>query len=330
MSERPKVMVTGASGFFGATMMEHLSGEDVIGVTRNTDTEIAERLGLKKLDVGSKEDTAQFIHDQLPETIFHFYGVSRPKEVAENPLVAKTANIDSVLNILGAIHNARKKFTNYNPCVVVSGSVEQIGDSKIPEQILDETSPRNPQNLYATQKQEMSETFLSLCQKLNIDGYVVLQGPATGSSPSGEVSQSLGFLIPDMAAQIAILEQGETDGVVITGNINHKRNIVNINDAIASYIALATKKPISGEYLVCADKSVALSYVLKVMIENAKINLTHQVDSSRGFGKATDRYYTHQKITTATGWKPKTSIEETAIDVLNFQRKQLRELDGVR
>lgn len=330
MSERSKVMVTGASGFFGATMMEHLSHDNVVGVTRNTETEIADRLNLKKLDTGNREDTARFIYDHLPDTIFHFYGVSRPKEVEEKPQIARIANIDSVLNILGAIHDARKNFTNYNPCVVVSGSVEQIGDSKKSEQILDETSPRNPQNLYATQKQEMSETFLSLCKKLNIDGYVVLQGPATGSSPSGEVSQSLGFLIPDMAAQIALAEQGETDGVVLTGNISHKRNIVNINDAIASYIALATKKPISGEYLVCADKSVALSYVLKVMIKNAKINLTHEIESTRGFGQATDRYYSHQKITTATGWMPKTSIEETAIEVLNFQRKQQKELDGVR
>jgi len=330
MSERPKVLVTGASGLLGGTMMEHLAGENVVGTTRNTETEIAQRLGLKQLNTENLEDTLRFINDNLPEKIFHFSGMSKPREVENSPETSRIANVDSTQNLLAAIKNARKLHPDYDPVVIVVGSVEQFGDPKNENTIINEKTERNPVNAYGKQKEEMSKEFLRLAKEYDIRGYVMIQGQSTGVSPSGEISQKEGFLIPSIARQIAQLElSGARKGVIETGDISHKRDIVDINDAIKAYIALSKTTPAIGEYLVCSGRSIRLLDILNFMIEMSTIEITHQLDISRGFGKAVDRSYTPNKIVKATGWRPETPPQKSSADVLDFQRRELKK-DRVR
>lgn len=323
-----KILVTGASGFLGATAFELLKdkGENVLGTSRDPESASSKKLGLIRLDTTNSEETDRFIRDKLTKTIFHFTGISKPREAQDNPEQAKLANIDSVMNLIHAILVARESNPDYDPVIVVAGSVEQFGDQKHKDQVFDESSKKNPLNLYASQKDEMAIAFLNLCETFKIRGYVVIQGPASGVSPSGNFSQSRGFLIPDMASQVAMLENcGQKSGVVVTGEISHQRNIVDVKDAVEAYISLAKEKPAIGEYIVCADESVPLSEILKIMIHNSTIDLISEIDKSRGFGKASDRFYSHQKLTEATGWKPKIPVEKTSVDVLNFQRNQTTE-----
>ncbi len=325
MSERPRILVTGATGLLGGTMMEHLKGEPVVGTTRNSETEIAKRLGLKQLNTENLEETLRFISDNLPEKIFHFAGMSKPKDAKDNPEKSRLANVDSTLNLLAAIKHARKKDPTYDPVVIVVGSVEQFGDPTNKNQTFDEESERKPVNTYGQQKEEMSKEFLKLAKEYDIRGYVMIQGQSTGVSPSGEISQSGGFLIPEIASQIAQLELSDVEPKIIkTGNISHKRDIVDINDAIKAYIALAKNTPEVGEYLVCSGSSVALTEILGFMTSASTKEIMHRIENGRGFGEAIDRYYSHQRLTRATGWMPETPAQKSAIDVLEFKRRELR------
>ena len=325
MSERPRVLVTGATGLLGGTMMEHLKGEPVVGTTRNSETEIAKRLGLKQLNTENLEETLRFISDNLPEKIFHFAGMAKPKDAKDNPEKSRLANVDSTLNLLAAIKHARKKDPTYDPIVIVVGSVEQFGDPTSNGQIFDENSERKPVNTYGEQKEEMSKKFLELAKEYDIRGYVMIQGQSTGVSPSGEISQSGGFLIPEIASQIASLEESDIEPKIIkTGNISHKRDIVDINDAIKAYIALAKNTPEIGEYLVCSGSSIALSEILGFMTSASTKEIIHIIEKDRGFGEAMDRYYSHQHLTAATGWTPETPAQKSAIDVLDFKRRELQ------
>lgn len=324
MAERPRILVTGATGLLGGTMMEHLKGESIVGTTRNNETEIAKRLGLKQLNTENLEETIRFISDNLPEKIFHFSGMSKPKDANDNPENSKIANIDSALNLLVAIKFARTIVPAYDPVVIVTGSVEQFGDPTTEGQIFNETSARKPVNVYGEQKEEMSKKFLELSKEYDIRGYVMIQGQSTGVSPSGEISQRHGFLIPEIASQIAKLEASDVEPKVIkTGNISHKRDILDINDAIKAYIALAKVTPEIGEYLVCSGSSISLGEILGYMISASTKEIIHEIDKGRGFGNGVDRYYSHQRLTEATGWIPETSPQKSAVDVLNFHRRQL-------
>ncbi len=330
MSERPKVLVTGASGLLGGTMMEHLAGESVVGTTRNTETEIAKKLGLKQLNTENLEETLRFVYDNLPEKIFHFAGMAKPKDANDNPEKSRIANIDSTINLLAAIKHARKKDPTYDPTVIVVGSVEQFGDPTINDQVFDERSERIPVNTYGEQKEEMSNKFLNLAKEYDIRGYVMIQGQSTGVSPSGEISQKDGFLIPQIAKQVAELEMsGLKEGIIKTGDISHKRDLVDINDAIEAYLLLSQKAPAIGEYLLSSGNSIPLVDILNFMIDESTVTITHELDLSRGFGRATDRRYTSEKLIKATGWQPKTTPQKSSINVLNFQRRELQK-DRVR
>lgn len=330
MSERPRVLVTGATGLLGGTMMEHLKGDSVVGTTRNTETEIAKKLGLKQLNTENLEETLRFVYDNLPEKIFHFAGMSKPKDAKDNPEKSKIANIDSTLNLLAAIKHARTKDPTYDPIVIVVGSVEQFGDPTSEGQVFDENSQRKPVNTYGEQKEEMSKKFLELSREYDIRGYVMIQGQSTGVSLSGEISQSKEFLVPQIASQIATIEEsGENHGTITTGDISHKRDIVDINDAIKAYIALAKEIPETGEYLVCSGSSIALTEILGFMTSASTKEVIHNIEKERGFGRATNRYYSYDKLSKATGWRPQTPVQKSVVEVLNFQRRELQK-DRVR
>jgi GDP-4-dehydro-6-deoxy-D-mannose reductase len=324
------VMVTGAGGFLGGTAMQHLlaSGKKVVGTDRNVENELAKKLHLRQLDITYHEETCKFILDLLPETILHFAGIAMLREVASDEEMGKRINVDAVTNLLDAIVNARRSVAGYNPVILVAGTVEQFGDPSTPGEIFTEQSTRNPVNPYGRQKQEMAARFLERCHQENIRGYVVLQGQVSGVSLSGEISQRTGFLIPDLASQVATIEAGGKDrGDLITGVLDNKRPILDVNDAIRAYLELAQKTPAPGEYIVCAEKSVPLTDVLDILIRNSHAQLIHKIDKSRGAGYS-DRFYSPKKIMTATGWKPEVDLETTVKRVLEFQRRYWKKQNG--
>ena len=310
--------------------MEHLmaAGEDVVGTDLNVEHELAKKLGLRRLDITQKEETNQFILETHPKTILHYAGIAMPKEVAQNEELGRRVNIDAVMNLLDAIVEARKKDPNYNPTIIVAGSVEQFGDPVKEGEVITEKSPRNPKTLYGKQKQEMAERFLEKCHQENIRGYVVIQGQVSGVSPSGEISQKPGFLIPDLALQAAVIEaSGEKQGVLITGVLENKRPILDVNDAIRAHLEIARKTPVPGEYIVCAAESRPLLDVLKTLIENSSVKLIHDINIALGAG-GPDRFYSPKKIMTATGWQPEVPLENIIKRVLEFQRRYWKKQNG--
>ena len=321
------ILITGSGGFLGGTATETLrkAGENVIGTDVNVESELAQKLKLRRLDITNREETLAFIWNNLPETILHFAGISVPKEVANNEALGQKVNVESVMNLLDAVVNARKKDPSYNPVILVAGTVEQFGDSTVEGEVLTEESARNPINPYGRQKQLMAEKFLQRCIKEGIRGYVIIEGQTAGVSPSGEISQKKGFLIPDLASQVAEIEaSGRDQGIIVTGELSHQRNIIDLNDAIKAWIEVAKKTPKPGEYIVCAEKSRPLIDVLKILIENSSVvNIVHEIDKSRGSG-GTDRFYSPGKIMVATkDWRPEVELEKTIKDVLEFQRRHL-------
>ena len=304
--------------------MEHLmaAGEDVVGTDLRVEHELAKKLGLRHLDITQKEETSKFILENPPQTILHFAGIAMPKEVAQHEELGRRVNIDAVMNLLDAIIEAKEKDPGYDPVIIVAGSVEQFGDPMKEGEIITEESPRNPKTLYGKQKQEMTERFLEKCHLKNIRGYVVIQGQVTGVSPSGEISQKTGFLIPDIASQIAVIENsGLEQGVLITGVVGNKRPILDVNDAIDAYLKLALKTPMPGEYIVCAQKSLPIQDVVDILIKNSHVKFIHKIDKSRGFG-GPDRFYSSKKIMDSTGWKPKIPLEKTLKVLLDRYRQK--------
>ncbi len=319
-------LVTGAGGFLGGSAVEHLQdmGEEVVGTSRSVESEMAQRLKLRRLDTTDKEAAQETIFNLQPKNILHFAGIAMPKEIANNPDLGRQINIESVFNLLDAVEYTKNKFSSYDPTIIVAGSVEQFGDPVYESQIFTEKSDKNPINEYGRQKEEMAVRFLKRCVAKKHRGYIVVQGQATGVSESGLISQDRGYFIPDIASQVAEIEaSGQKQGVLVTGVVSHQRNIVDVNDAIRGYLALAEKTPSIGEYLVCARQSQPLEDVLKILIKHSYAEIAHQVDITRGAG-GPDRHYSHEKKIKATGWQPEIELEQTIKNVLEFQRLKVR------
>lgn len=324
-----EILVTGAGGFIGGTAMETLrnAGENVVGTDKKIESELAQKLKLQRLDSSDKEATNKLIWDLVPSTIFHFAGIAMPKEVAGDEALGHKINVESVMNLLDAIILARRKDPGYNPIIIVAGSVEQFGDPKEGEPAITEdnpvteSSPRNAVTPYGRQKEEMSVKFLEKCRDNNIRGFVVIQGQVSGVSPSGEISQRTGFLIPDLGVQVAtIIKSGEKQGVVSSGPLLNRRPILDVKDAVDAYLKIAEENPIPGEYIVCAEESRPLIDVLTTMITSSGLTIVRKINKAFGDG-GPNRFYSSEKVRKATVWNPKVQYERMIQDVLEFQRK---------
>ncbi len=331
-----EITITGAGGLLGGSMYEHLkkSGENVIGTTLTIESEIAQKLGFKRLDTSDLEATKKFVWDNLPNTFYHFAGIARPGLVNEKPELGEKVNIGGVLNLFEAIEEGKKKDNSYSPVIIAAGSVEEFGDAPLAKDnnpiTIIESTPKNPLNIYAEQKKLAGELAFDLSRKYKTKLIWIYEGQATGVSENRDISQEKGYFVPDIASQIAAFEKNVQDGkvspvepqILRTGVIGHKRNFIDVRDAVKAYVAIAKESNLpSDDFIVCADKSVTLKEILDILINHSVVPIIHEIDKSRGAGAGVDRYYSNQKIKSAANWKPEIPLEETLRLVLEYQRK---------
>jgi len=83
---RMKILITGSGGFLGSQLMLRLKWLTPVGTTG--------------LDLTKEHDVAWLLHQQKPDIIFHFAGMTNPKKNEEMPKQAFRANVGITRNII--------------------------------------------------------------------------------------------------------------------------------------------------------------------------------------------------------------------------------------
>ncbi|SDT18199.1 NAD-dependent epimerase/dehydratase family protein [Microlunatus soli] len=112
-----RVVVTGADGFLGRTVVDHLNeaGEDVLGIDLDVDLRDAERV-------------RAVIADHEPSAVVHLGGISGPMVAADDAPLVTAVNATGTVHLLDACERLEPR-----PYVVVASSVaavEQIGSRR--------------------------------------------------------------------------------------------------------------------------------------------------------------------------------------------------------
>lgn len=332
-------LVIGVDGFLGGTFYDKLknSGEPVIGTSLRVESKLAEDLGIIRHDLTNREETIKLICKNKPKIIADFAGIAAPSEVKKNPRLAWDLNVRGVMNVIYGVLAAREIDSNYNPVILIAGSVEEFGDGPLDSDgkpgIITEDSPYAPQNIYAEQKMSAEERAMRLCKKYNLNLYWIEQGNAIGSpdiaNPENPIhlrhGQNTGFFITDVAKQIAALERsGNPQGKIVTGNTSHLRNFIPAESAAEAYLAIAKEKPTPGRYVIAGDNSISLEEIIKIFRSFSTIEIDHEIDEARG-AKGKDRYISNKKLKKATGWTQTTTLEKALKLALEDQRRKVNQ-----
>jgi GDP-4-dehydro-6-deoxy-D-mannose reductase len=295
-----RALVTGATGFVGPHLVDHLRelGDEVVGLDEGI------------VEVTDPEAVTSWIAAHEPEVIYHLAGWADVGGSWAAPQQAFRVNAEGTLNVLQAALAAACRRVLVVSSADVYGIVDEA-DLPITEQ-----HPLRPVSPYAVSK--VAADYLGLQAWLGRQLEVVRARSFNHLGPG----QSDRFVAPAIASRIAANERDGNDEVPV-GNLAARRDVTDVRDVVRAYRLLVELGEAGHAYNVCSGVDVAVSELAERLLAMAKHPMHLVVDPERHRPVDVpvlrgDR----AKIERTTGWTPQIPLETTVADVLDDWRSR--------
>ncbi len=297
-----KSLVTGASGFVGRHLVNHLidCGDDVYSTDRSTGgPDLLDAKGLGKL-----------VSEVSPEVIYHLAGQADVALSWSAPTLTFRTNVEGTLNILISARAADVRRVLTVTSADIYGRVEP---KNLP---INENAPIRPVSPYAASK--AAADVIALQAYLG-HGQDVVRARSFNQIGPGQSDRFVGSAI---AARVAHNER-EGSSELCIGNLDSSRDFTDVRDVVRAYRLLACHGRQGLAYNVCSGQSTSIRDLANSLLEMAKLpmnlvtdpNLFRPADILELRGDPT-------LLTSDTGWIPERRLDETLADLLQDWRKQ--------
>lgn len=298
-----KVLVTGADGFIGSHLTQALLAQGCrvralciynsfnswgwLDDVRHPNLEIV---------TGDVRDAAfcRLITRDI-DTVFHLAALIAIPYSYIAPQSYVDTNISGTLNICqGAMDNACRR-------VIITSTSEVYGTAQyVP---IDEKHPRQPQSPYSATKIGADAIALSFYNAFELP--VVIARPFNTYGPR----QSARAIIPTIISQIA---DGKRE--IMVGDLRPTRDFNFVEDTCNGFIELAKTEGIEGEdFNIATGTEISMGDTLNLIAKLMNADVTFTVDEARLRPSNSEVFRLcgdNTKITAATAWRSKISIEE--------------------
>ena len=174
-----------------------------------------------------------------------------------------------------------------------------------------ETKPQSPYAISKKAQEEMAKVYV------NAYGLKICMTRSFNHSGAGHQE---GFIIPDFAAGIVRIENGQ-DNELKTGNLTAKRDFTHVKDVVRAYRLIAEKGRPGDVYNVGSGESHSAQEVLDLLISMAKCDVIVKKDPKRMRPNDTPLVCcNHDKLTNTTGWEPRIRFADIVRDSLQYYR----------
>ncbi len=301
-----EVLITGANGFVGSWLAEHLksSGDSVVMTPSD-------------LDIRDRHAVDQFIAAKKVDVTYHLAALTHVGQSWEDPTDFYQVNVIGTQNLCEALG----KHQSGSRLVLISSS-EVYGpgeESPVPaaERRFTEESPLRPVNPYAASKAAAEMVAIQAQNGRGID--VVIARPFNHVGP-GQGDQ---FVVAGLARRIVEASLSGKDWIPV-GNLGAKRDFTDVRDVVRAYRLLAVDGVPGNAYNVSSGRALSIREVAELLIEYSESRVELRPDKS--LMRPVDVFATvgdHSKISKATGWCPVTPLDSTLRDTLEYWRARL-------
>jgi GDP-4-dehydro-6-deoxy-D-mannose reductase len=318
----PKILITGASGFVGRHLTRHLSqhsSNEIVGLSSRKRPPL-DGGHLLVCDLRDADLTRRVLERHRPDVIYHLAGQAHVPRAFSDPADTLITNVVGQINLFEGCRAA-----GINPVILVVSSAEVYG-AVSPDRIpIDEDEPLKPNNPYASSK---------AAQDLYGGQYVASYGmPIIRVRPFNHVGpgQADRFVISSFARQIAEVEAGTAEPVILVGNLDPIRDFLDVRDVVRAYEFVA-RSAFAGEiFNVASGKGVRIREILDVLVRAASCPVEVRTDPERVRPVEVPEFRgDSSRLTDATGWQPTYSLEQTTIDVLDDWRSRVGQTGASR
>jgi len=304
--------VTGAAGFAGSHLIEHLAGRgNLTGWARSAPPAgIAGLARWTRVDLLDRERVRREILALRPTAVYHCAGAAHVADSWQDTALPLASNVLTTHYLLDALRGA-----GCASRVVIPGSATVYAVSAAP---LHEDAALAPASPYAFSKLAQEQLGRRAVAEDGID--VILLRAFNHTGPR----QSPAFAVAGMARQIAEIERGG-DPVIRVGNLDTQRDLTDVRDTVRAY-ALLMERGVAGTiYNVASGVGRSMRGVLDALVERSRAPVEIALDPARLrphdnpvlVGDPT-------RLRQATGWAPLIGFDRMLDDLLEYWRAAVR------
>ncbi|WP_082927381.1 GDP-mannose 4,6-dehydratase [Paenibacillus oryzisoli] len=307
-----KALVTGASGFVGTVLSQSMMKQnmEVLGIARSEAFYNERKNDDFKCDILDKAKLKEILTSYSPDYIVHLAGPAFIPDSFINPLKTYEIIFNGTLNLLECV-----KELKLNSKILYVSSADVYGGNN--NSVLVETEHYDPKSPYSAAK-ACSEL---LCRQFtNSYGLnTVIARPFNHTGPG----QSIDFVCSSFAHQVATMV-GQNEKILRTGNIDVKRDFLDVRDVVEAYIRLLMLGVNGETYNVSSGKAISLRDIIEILFREANINKYEiYIDPQKVRNNDIPvRIGESSKLRQLTGWFPKYSIEQTLADIFHYWKEK--------
>jgi GDP-4-dehydro-6-deoxy-D-mannose reductase len=303
----PRALITGINGFVGSYLASHLLDMEweVFGFDLRADGLSANFFQGEITDPGALKRT---LDEANPDIIFHLAGVIKSPHVN----VLYKANLLGTVTLLDQVIES-----NHRPVVVIAGSSAVYGHKSSTTPINEQVKLR-PVTHYAVSKVAQEAVALRYYEAYHLPVMILRMFNLLGPGQSADLACSA------FARQIALAEaRGENE--IVTGNLDARRDFVDVRDAVRAFGLVAEKGKPGQAYNVCSGRAVAIRECLDEMISMSPYRFEVRMDAERiQKNDVPVQMGSSRKLTQLVGWHPQISLKQSLSDLLSDWRQRIK------
>lgn len=311
-----RILVTGATGFAGSHLIDHLltlSDYEIHGTTRKSsaDTSFPDSVILHSVDLENKDAVRHLIQTIRPTEVYHLAAQASVPLSIKNPAGTFHANIDSQINLFESLRDEGLDETK----ILLVSSAEVYGYIKPEDLPINENTPHRPANPYAVSK--IAQDYLGFQYHLSYKMPIVRVRPFNHAGPG----QAPIFVMADFAKQVAEIEKGKKEPLMRVGNMAAKRDFTDVRDMVRLYPLLLQKGQPGEVYNAGSGSSHSAQEILDLLFSLSKVSIKVESDPSKMRPSDTPEIVADiTKVKSEIGWEPTIPFEQTVKDTLEYFR----------
>jgi GDP-4-dehydro-6-deoxy-D-mannose reductase len=311
---RPGVLVTGAAGFVGSHLLELLTqdGIDVVGWYRPGTDPPARARGVTwvAVEMHNPSEVTAALERAQPDSIYHLAGSAHVGDSWRHTHETFAGNVLASSHLFESMRQ-----TGLRSRILISGSAQIY----IPaDRALTERDPLLPTSPYGTSK--LAQEMLAV-HAWEEDGIPTILARAFNHVGP---RQAPTYVASGIARQIAQIEAGQAEPTLTMGNLEPRRDLMDVRDTVRAYRDMMRAARPGVPYNVCSGRAIAIRDLVEMFTSRSRVPVRLQTDAARFRPKDVPLLLgDHSRLTTDTGWKPQIPLEQTVEDLLGYWRETI-------
>lgn len=315
-SERVKILVTGGGGFAGRHLIRelgHLENDGIAATVLGPVPEfdpvsepILASVDWMSMDATSTESVREVVERSAPDQVYHLAGQASVGESFAAPVRTWEINATGTVRLLHALASRSRSPAR----VLMVSSAEVYGDVAPGEQPIRADRALEPATPYGASKAAAE----LVCQQATRSGAVevVIARSFNHIGPG----QDERFVLASLAAQLVRIARGEEESRVRVGNLEVRRDFLDVRDVVRGYLLLMAEGRPGAAYNICSGVARTLHAVAQRLLELSGTGAKLEIDPERMRSVDIPLLVGDAAEIEALGWRPTYELDQTLRDIL--------------